>query len=127
MSPHFKRVGLIGKASGERVAQTLQTLAGYLAGLGVEIRLDEHIAGLLTDSDHPVLDRTTLAQQCDLAIVVGGDGTLIGVARSLGPRQVPLISVNTGKLGFLTEFSSDELKTHFDRAVHDDALVSRRA
>ena len=111
MSPHFKRVGLIGKASGEHVAQTLQTLAGYLAELGVEIRLDEHIAGLLEDSDHPVLDRTTLAQQCDLAIVVGGDGTLLNAARSLADSGIAVLGVNLGRLGFLVDVSPDEM-TH---------------
>ncbi len=62
----------------------------------------------------------------DRIVVIGGDGTLIGVARSLGDRQVPLIGVNVGKLGFLAEFSVDELKKHFDHAISDDTLVSRR-
>ena len=62
----------------------------------------------------------------DRAIVLGGDGTLLGVARSLGERQVPLIGVNAGKLGFLAEFSVDELKAEFDRALRDDALISAR-
>lgn len=60
-------------------------------------------------------------------IVIGGDGTLIGVARSLNTDQIPLIGVNVGKLGFLTEFSIEELKDNFDRAVSDDTLISRRA
>jgi NAD+ kinase len=62
----------------------------------------------------------------DRIVVIGGDGTLIGVARSLGDRQVPLIGVNVGKLGFLAEFSVDQLKRHFDRAISDDLLISRR-
>jgi len=70
--------------------------------------------------------RTALAQQPDRIVVLGGDGTLIGVARSLKSDQIPLIGVNVGKLGFLTEFSIDELKKAFDRAVADDDLIDRR-
>jgi len=59
-------------------------------------------------------------------IVLGGDGTLIGVARSPGASQIPLIGVNIGKLGFLAEFSVEELKASFERCLHEPALVSRR-
>ena len=59
-------------------------------------------------------------------IVFGGDGTLIGVARSLGAKQLPLVGVNIGKLGFLAEFSPDELKESFERIIRDDTLVTRR-
>lgn len=62
----------------------------------------------------------------DRIIVFGGDGTLIGVARSLGANQLPLVGVNIGKLGFLAEFSPDELKESFERIIRDDTLVTRR-
>ncbi|MCH8146410.1 MAG: NAD(+)/NADH kinase [Planctomycetes bacterium] len=62
----------------------------------------------------------------DRLIVFGGDGTLIGVARSLGTGQLPLVGVNIGKLGFLAEFSPDELKDSFERIINDDTLVTRR-
>lgn len=59
-------------------------------------------------------------------IILGGDGTLIGVARALGAKQIPLIGVNVGKLGFLAEFSLEELKKSFDRALTDASLISQR-
>lgn len=59
-------------------------------------------------------------------VILGGDGTLIGVARSLGANQVPLIGVNVGKLGFLAEFSVDELKSVFAQAIGDDSIISHR-
>ena len=62
----------------------------------------------------------------DRLIVFGGDGTLIGVARSMGANQLPLVGVNIGKLGFLAEFSLDELKESFERVMRDDTLVTRR-
>jgi len=66
------------------------------------------------------------AARPDRIVVIGGDGTLIGVARSLGEMQIPLIGVNVGKLGFLAEFSVEELTHHFDRAMTDDSLIRRR-
>ena len=64
--------------------------------------------------------------KADRIVVLGGDGTLIGVAGSLGTNQIPLIGVNAGKLGFLAEFSIDELKRCFDRAITDESIISRR-
>ncbi|MFQ5492252.1 MAG: NAD(+)/NADH kinase, partial [Phycisphaerae bacterium] len=59
-------------------------------------------------------------------IVLGGDGTILGVCRSLGRHQMPLIGVNLGKLGFLAEFTVDEVQSQFDRVVTDDTLISPR-
>jgi NAD+ kinase len=118
MSPHFKRVGLIGKTRGEHVAETLQTLAGYLARLGVEIQLDEATAELLADSDYPAVERALLAQQCDLAIVVGGDGTLLNAARSLAESDIAVLGVNLGRLGFLVDVSPDEMTHQLDQIMN---------
>lgn len=60
-------------------------------------------------------------------VVIGGDGTLIGVARSLGACQIPIIGVNVGKLGFLTAYSLDDLRDNFVRAISDDSLIGQRA
>jgi len=67
-----------------------------------------------------------VSERADRIVVFGGDGTLIGVARSLGAHQVPLIGVNVGKLGFLAEFSIDELVAELDQILVDDGLIKRR-
>lgn len=71
-------------------------------------------------------DPAALAE-ADFVVVLGGDGTLLSTVRKLGRRQKPMIGVNMGKLGFLAEFSVEQLKAHFERIVTDDSLVSRRA
>lgn len=72
------------------------------------------------------LDFSGGAINADVVIVLGGDGTLISVARSMGNNQIPLIGVNFGKLGFLTPFSIDELVDNFDEVIGADAPVTRR-
>lgn len=62
----------------------------------------------------------------DRIVALGGDGTLIGVARSLGTDQIPIIGVNFGKLGFLAEFTLDEVKHSFEQALCDNELVRPR-
>jgi NAD+ kinase len=70
--------------------------------------------------------KRALSAGAERLIVLGGDGTLIGISRSLGNQQIPLIGVNAGKLGFLAEFSLPELKQSFTTCLAEQDLVSRR-
>ncbi len=63
----------------------------------------------------------------EFIIVLGGDGTILAVSRSLAERQIPLVGVNFGKLGYLAEFNIDELEAHLKVLLRDDTLVSERA
>jgi NAD+ kinase len=62
----------------------------------------------------------------DYVIIIGGDGTILSTVRQLGDRQIPVIGLNMGKLGFLTEFNADQLKEHFARLISDKTLISHR-
>ena len=114
-APRQRRVYLLGnpdKADAQAAISELRSFAAARCRLvGADLGLD---------------GRKALSAGAERIVVLGGDGTLIGVARSLGSDQVPLIGVNVGKLGFLAEFSIAELKQLFDRAVSDQTLISRR-
>ncbi|MCB9867124.1 MAG: NAD(+)/NADH kinase [Phycisphaerales bacterium] len=71
--------------------------------------------------------RLAIEAEADLIIVLGGDGTLLAVVRSLGADQIPLVGVNFGKLGFLTQFSVHQLKEQFNAIVANGDLVTRRS
>ena len=66
------------------------------------------------------------AARADRVIVLGGDGTILAAARAMGDRQVPLIGINMGKLGYLAAFNLDEFDAQVDRALTDDSLISPR-
>jgi NAD+ kinase len=101
----FKTVALIGKYKSPEITEPLLALAEFLTGRRIRVIVDE-----LTASHARVLNYTTLAlkeigEQADLAIVLGGDGTMLNIARTLAPFDVPLVGVNQGRLGFLTDIS----------------------
>lgn len=110
-----RRVFFLANPDKPEASEAMRTLQGFAESrcnvVGAELGLDGAKA---------------IDAKADRIVVLGGDGTLIAVARSLGASQIPLIGVNVGKLGFLAEFSTDELMKCFDGAVSDDAGVGRR-
>ena len=64
--------------------------------------------------------------EADFVVVLGGDGTILSTARLLKERELPIVGVNMGKLGFLAEYSIEDFQNCFERIVTDDSLVSRR-
>src|SRR5262245_2087567 len=98
----IERVGIILKPQPSRAPSILRDLIRWLGRRHITPLLDPQTASLLGDSGKG-LAREVVAEQADMIIVVGGDGTLLSVARSLRARRPPLLGVNLGGLGFLTE------------------------
>jgi NAD+ kinase len=115
MKPFFQRVGLIGKANDRNVATTLRVLTGFLERHRVKILLDESIADMVAGAPGTVVNRPLLAMKCDLAIVVGGDGTLLNTARSLAEPGVAVLGVNLGRLGFLVDVSPEDMAQQLEK------------
>ena len=126
MAAQFTRVGLIGKANDHQVALTLQLLADYLDRRQVHYLLDAAIAPLVSCPGHRVMERSALANQCDLAIVVGGDGTLLNAARSLAEPGVSVLGINLGRLGFLVDVSPEDMTTQLDRILAGEYIQEDR-
>ncbi len=110
----FRRVGLIGRKGSPQVAETLVALAGFLRARGNTVVLESEAAALVAGEtlvDLPVCHREALGKHCDLVVVVGGDGSMLGAARTLSTQGVPVLGINRGSLGFLTDISPDEIET----------------
>jgi NAD+ kinase len=99
-------VGIFMKPGRPDGAGSVRDLTKYLGDQGIKVLCDADSAAY---AQAPGLSREEIAATCDLAVVLGGDGTLLSVARAVGSRSVPILGVNLGTLGFLTEVSLDEL------------------
>jgi NAD+ kinase len=107
VSQSVKTVGIFSKPNSPPATDLVPALLRWLEQHGIQARLDNETAryaGMLVG-----LDRAHVPEGCDLAIVLGGDGTLLSAARAVGNRAIPLLAVNLGGLGFLTSISMQDL------------------
>ena len=114
METTFKKIGIIGKHGDDRVINAITSLSSYLLEKNFEVFLDKITSELELNLPHEVLDRQELGSTVDLAIIIGGDGTLLNAARSLVSFNVPLLGINLGRLGFLTDVSPENLEQTLD-------------
>lgn len=126
MSSAFKQVGLIGKSADPAVAGALALLTTTLEQLGANVLLDESAASQLPDTALPVRGRTQLAGECDLVIVVGGDGTLLNAARSLAESDTTVLGVNLGRLGFLVDLLPEDMAPLLEKIFSGDYIAEER-
>ncbi|MEI8028784.1 MAG: NAD kinase [Comamonadaceae bacterium] len=107
MKSIFQHVAIIGKyqtvASGAFSRSALEDVAQFLHAQGCEVTFEHDTAHNMGISGYPVLSVADIGAQCDLGLVVGGDGTMLGIGRQLARFGVPLIGINQGRLGFITD------------------------
>ncbi len=119
----IRRIGICLKEGRPEAADTVIALATWLRDRQIEVFADPESAKAL--GTEPVT-RERLAATTDLLIVIGGDGTLLSVARAVGRHSVPILGVNLGRLGFLTEVNVDELFGALEKVLSGDARIEPR-
>jgi len=111
MKSTFRRVALIGKyqtshaaaAATDSSRQAIDAIVRFLDGMDCEVVLEAETAANTGITGPVVLDVDAIGAQCDLGLVVGGDGTMLGVGRRLASYGTPLVGINQGRLGFITD------------------------
>ena len=119
----MKRIGIICKTGKAELAGILKPLLPWLANKGCEVFIDEETAVLLGVEGY---SREHITSLVDLVMVFGGDGTMLGVARLIGDRGVPILGVNLGGLGFITEVNRDELFDVIDNMLSGNCSIEER-
>jgi len=119
----MKRVGIYAKRNHPDAAELAAGVASWLQERGVEVFFEEELAQDLEREGYP---EDQIPSLVDMVIVLGGDGTLISVSRTIGDRGTPILGVNLGSLGFLTEITRQELFQVLSKVLEGNYTVSDR-
>lgn len=106
----FRNIGLVGRHGSTPVVQSLEHLVPFLQAEGLNVIIDKRISDAMPNHGLQQSTVKMMGQSCDLVIVVGGDGSLLGAARELAYSGVPVLGINRGNLGFLTDIAPDEIE-----------------
>lgn len=127
MNPSFNTIALIGKHKNPEIGAPLLHLAEYLTAKHFQVLLD-HLTASNIDGDHQytIMSLEEIGTRADLAVVMGGDGTMLNIARMLVSYDVPLIGINLGRLGFLTDLSLDTMLETLEEMLAGHYITERR-
>lgn len=123
--PSIKEIGIITKVTSPHADDVMGRLVPWLTERGVKVRMQEDYRGL-ADVDSIAVSREHVPDGVDLVLVLGGDGTLLSVARLLEGKDKPILGINLGSMGFLTELGLDELFGSLERVLQGEYTVEPR-
>ena len=122
----FNKVGLIAKRDDARVGEMLTRFLKLLAARGIDVVIDESSDAVVDCQSARTVDRETLADECDLAVILGGDGTFLNAARSLSGKPIRLLGINMGRVGFLTDVVPEEMNSVVAAVLDGDFIEEQR-
>lgn len=124
MNPTFKSIAIIGKYMNQSALQLMQSdltdLAHHLAAKNLDIWIENNTAQYVNLADFKTASLEKIGSKVDLVIVMGGDGTMLSVARSLIDDNVPLVGINRGRFGFLTDLRAEDMLGQLDKILSGD-------
>ena len=123
---NFRNIGLIGRPDKSSVVETISLIHDHLINIGLHPVFDSETAELVPYKNTQTVSRALLGEVVDLVIVVGGDGSLLHAARALVKFNTPVIGVNCGRLGFLTDINPTEVIFKLDQVLKGQFQLDRR-
>jgi NAD+ kinase len=106
----FKTVALVGRSNTPGIGEPLMALAQTISKRGFEVVFEVQTAQEIGAQGYPSLQIAEIGARADVAVVLGGDGTMLGIGRQLAPYRTPLIGINHGRLGFITDIAFSEMQ-----------------
>jgi NAD+ kinase len=122
----MNRIGIIAKKNKPEAVAIARHLVEWLQPKKIEVYIEEEIGKLLSPTLWKPIQREAIPTDVEMIIVLGGDGTLLSVARQVWNKYIPILGVNLGGLGFLTEITLDELYPVLERVLRDDFEINER-
>ena len=110
MTLRFRHAAIVGKYQARGIRPVLEEVAHFLIDQGLDVCFDRDTAAATGVAHYEALSTAEIGKRCDLAVVVGGDGTMLGIARELARHNLPLVGINQGRLGFITDVPIDRFK-----------------
>ena len=126
MKSQFRHVALIGKYQAQGSRSALESIAHFLSEQGCDVAIEQDTASNTGMTQYPILDVAGIGAHCDLGLVVGGDGTMLGIGRVLAQFGVPLIGINQGRLGFITDIAFDDYQAVLGPMLRGEYEEDRR-
>ena len=122
----MRRLGVAVKTDAAEAPGALRSLAAWATGRGLSLLVEKEAADLVPDLALPIARRQELPAQSDLLVVLGGDGTLLSMARAVGELGIPIVGVNLGDLGFLAATTLDEMIPALDALLRGEMVIEER-
>ena len=127
MPSRFRHAAIVGKYQARGIRPLLEEIAHFLVGQGLEVSFERETAVATGVTDFESLAPEEVGRRCDLAVVVGGDGTMLGIARELSRWKVPLVGINQGRLGFITDIAIGQYKDALAPMIAGDYEEEQRS
>lgn len=126
MKKAFQNVAIIGKYNASEMRDSILAMVAFLADEKINVFIEAATADHCNISGFATLGMSEIGNKADLAVVLGGDGTMLGVSRALANSQIPLIGVNQGRVGFLTDISSANMLDEMRKILAGDFSIEQR-
>ncbi len=127
MRTRFRHAALVGKYHAQGIRDVLEEIAHFLSRQGLDVSLERATALNTGMTGYDALGVDQMGERCDLVVVVGGDGTMLGIARQVARHGLPLVGINQGRLGFITDVSIGQFAELLGPMIAGDYEEERRS